>query len=601
MIDGMNEFPKMSEITIRQHSDAGSFSQGQMYYKRGAVSALARRGEVLQADVEGSQYEPYRVRITFDAGGITSASCTCPATWGGWCKHIVSVVLACIQGPETIKVRPELDDVLSNLERGQLQTILLRLVAGDPEIASKIELELALLNPSAVSDQEIQAQASAPVPARRTPLDVEPIRRQIRTILRPSRYDDYDYASGVVSQVRQVLEQAQRFSTGGDGRDALLLLEVITAEYSSGWYEIDDSDGELGGFFEDLANAWSEALLSVDLTAAERREWSKKLEQWQQEAEDYGVGDGFEMARFVAVHGWDDPALRRVLQGEITEQGAWDDEAPEYADDLARLRLQVLERQGRLQEYVYLAEAEGFLDEYVIMLARMGHAQQAVSEGRKYLSAANTALALATVLRERGDLEQAVQIAEHGLGLSDPKAPLASWLAEVAMSLGKRDLALRAAELAFRSTPSLSAYLYVQELAGADWPSLRSVLLDHLRENISDWRYGTGSGDVFLHEGLIDDAIKVAEIGASYDFLKRVMDAAITDRPDWVFLTATKQAERIMDAGKAERYDHAVTWLKHARDAYRAAGRETDWQDYLRAVREKHGRKHKLMGLMKQL
>ena len=600
IIDGMNSFPILSEITLRQHSAGESFSQGQAYYKRGAVTALTRRGGLLQAEVEGSQYAPYNVRVTFDVGGVTSASCTCAYNWGGWCKHILATLLACIQVPETIDVRPELDASIAELDRGQLQALLLRLAGGSPEMADKIEAELTLLKSPAVVDRGTAPTAS-PGPARRTPVDVQPIRRQIRTILHPSRYDDYGAASGVVSQVRQVLEQAQRFSTGGDGRDALLLLEAITDEYAEAWHEIDDSDGELGAFFEELATAWAEAFLSVDLAPPERREWSEKLAGWQHDAEDYGVGDEFEIAQLAATQGWDDPALRRVLQGEITEKGTWDDAAPDSADELARIRLAVLERQGRLQEYVYLAEAEGLIKESVIMLARTGRVQEAVAEGLKYLSRANDALTLATVLRERGELEQAVRIAEHGLELADPKGPLSSWLTDVAVSLGRHDLALRAAELAFRSTPSLSAYLNVQELAGEGWPALRTALLEHLRASVSNWSYDAGNVDVFLHEGLIDDAIKVVQSGASYGLLERVMDAAITHRPDWVIQAATSQAERIMNAGKAERYDRAVNWLKHARDAYRAGGRETDWREYLRAVRQKHGRKYKLMGLMDQL
>ena len=38
--------------------------------------------------------------------------------------------------------------------------------------------------------------------------------------------------------------------------------------------------------------------------------------------------------------------------------GAWAGEAPAYADELAVARLNVLERRGRWQEYLYLAEAE---------------------------------------------------------------------------------------------------------------------------------------------------------------------------------------------------------------------------------------------------
>ena len=57
--------------------------------------------------------------------------------------------------------------------------------------------------------------------------------------------------------------------------------------------------------------------------------------------------------------------------------------------------------------------------------------------------------------------------------------------------------------------------------------------------------------DVFLHEGLIDDAIKVVQESSGYGLLEQVMDAAIGHRPDWVITAATAQAERIIDAGQA--------------------------------------------------
>jgi uncharacterized Zn finger protein len=600
----MQDIPKFSETTIRQHAAGDSFSRGQQYYRQGAVTGLVLRDNSIQAEVEGSDYEPYKVRVTFDAGGITAASCTCPYGGGGWCKHIIATLLACIHQPEAIDVRPDLEQLLAGLDRDQLQNLVLHLAARDPAVADEIEIQISLLQAAPAATQPAQPATIAPVPTRHTPVDVQPVRRQIRAILRPSRYEyGYGYASGAVEQVREVLEQAQRFTEGGDGHNALRLLEAITDEYSQDWYELDDSDGELGGFFDEMASYWAEALLTADLTPAERREWSRKLAHWQHEAEDYGVGDEFAMARTAAEQGWDDPALQRVLRGEIAEQGTEEDEPADYPDELALIRLKVLERQGRFQEYLYLAQAEGQLKQYVTMLARMGRAQEAVDEGLKQLATADAALAPATVLREQGELELAVRLAEHGLTLAEPRGPLAAWLSDLAEGLGKHDLALRAAEVSFRSVPSLAAYLKVRDLAGDRWPGLRAALLEHLRTNAAQsyWFHGSAAVDVFLHEGLVDDAIAVVQKGAGYGLLERVMDAAITSRPDWVIQAATAQAERIMDAGKAQSYDHAIDWLRRARDAYQAAGREKDWQEYLAELRVQHGRKYKLMGLMKGL
>ena len=82
--------------------------------------------------------------------------------------------------------------------------------------------------------------------------------------------------------------------------------------------------------------------------------------------------------------------------------------------------------------------------------------------------------------------------------------------------------------------------------------------------------------------------------------LEKVMDAVVEHRPDWVVRAARQQAERIMDAGQAKYYHHAVNWLDRARKAYRAAGREAEWGAYLREIRTHHGRKYKLMGLLER-
>lgn len=588
--------PTFSEAAIRQQSTAQSFRRGEDYYWRGAVGSLVQRGNALQAEVEGSQYEPYRVHVTFDEGGITSADCSCPYDWGGWCKHIVATLLACLEDPDEIEVRPALDELLADLDREELQSLLLHLAA-DPYVADEIEGQIALLRSTPADSQA--PETGAP-PMRRTSVDPQPLRRQVVSILhsldrmRPS--EAYWHVSGVVDQVCQLLDQVQGFIKAGDGGNALLLLEAITDEYVKGWLYLDDSDGYACEFFEELGRVWTEACLVADLSPAERKQWAQKLTRWQGELSDYGLDSVFDAAQAATLQGWDYPPLQRVLQGEITGQGAWEDEAPWFADDLAAARLEVLERQERYQEYLYLAEAEGQMEQYVTMLARLGRVQKAVDEGLQYLSAPAEVLTLAKVLREQGELAAALRVAEHGLTLSGSKGPLAAWLCDLADGMGEPERALEAAAVAFKATPSMAAYQRVQELAGERWSELREGLLAHLRQ--ASFVYSQAQVDIFLHEGLLDDAIAAVEKGGGYDLIERVMDAVIEHRPDWVIKAARRQAERIIEPGKSKYYHHAVNWLEKARAAYRAAGREAEWRAYLAEIRTRHGRKYKLMGMM---
>jgi uncharacterized Zn finger protein len=618
--------PTLSEATIRAHSSADSYSRGRSYYDRGAVIDMALRGNILEGAVEGSQYAPYRVRVSFDAGGVTSATCTCPYDFGGWCKHIVALLLSALYDSESIETRPPLDALLADLDRSQLQALLIALADRDSDLADAIERQVGLLRLSSAATETRQVGA----PTRRSAIDQQAIRQQVRFVMRPprrGRYDDYDYyddedpGGEIVEGVRPLLNQARGFVEGGDPRSALDVMAALTEEYLAGyqdlageWEEIYGygvAEGSAGEFFGELAEVWAEAILSADLSADERDEWGERLAGWNDEADDAGAGTPFDMAMTAAEQGWDYPPLQRVLAGQITDDGAWEEEPPDYADDLALARLRVLERQGRQHEYLYLAQAEGQIERYVLMLARMGREQEAVEEGIQYLNRPHPLFELAKVLRERGELEGALRVAEHGLALKPPpaaegymsyyveheKAELASWTADLAAGMGQRDRALHAAETAFRVAPSLVAYLKAQELAGQHWQTVKPVLLEQLRRSHS----ADAKVDIFLHEQLIDDAIAAVKDSYGYGLLERVMDAAIATRPDWVIKAASAQAERILDAGDAKHYDHAVGWLRRARDAYRAAGRLSDWQSYLREIKTQHGRKYKLMGLIQGL
>jgi uncharacterized Zn finger protein len=252
--------PHLSEAAIRRQATGESFRRGENYCRQGAVISLVQRGDLLQARVEGSQYEPYRVRVTFDAGGITSAVCSCPYDWGGWCKHIVATLLACLHEPDAIEVRPTLDERLAELDREQLQGLLMQLAARDPDVADEIEGQIALLRPAPTG---IEAPEAAAAPPRRTPVDPRPVRRQVSAILhsldRMYPSEAYWHVGSVVDEVRQLLHQVRDFIEAGDGRNALVLLEAITAEYVQGWVYLDDSDGYAGEFLAQLGEAWTEA------------------------------------------------------------------------------------------------------------------------------------------------------------------------------------------------------------------------------------------------------------------------------------------------------------------------------------------------------
>lgn len=590
--------PSLSEATIRHHTIAQSFERGQGYYRAGSVHSLIQRGDRLLARVEGSEATDYRVNVHFDQGGITRATCTCPYDYEGWCKHIVAVLLTCLHQPDRIEQRPELAQLLASLNREQLQTIVQNLANEQPQWMDAVEVQIALLTPS--KTQKSKA-------TRRTTVDPKPIERQVGRII--NRYIEDWNDEPALDEIRGIIEKADKFLEQGDGNNALIILGAIVRAYVQDWMNLDGSSGESGAFFEELDGVLTEAILSAELSKSDRQQWEQELKNWQKEIDDYGV-DGFEMSLTALQQGWDYPPLREVLKGNITELGAWEDEAPDFADDLAWIRLKILERQGRHQEYLYLAEAEGQTDRYLQMLTKLGRSQEAIALAEQEMSTAGEAWTLAKTLRQQGELESALNIAMQGLSLGGSNHyGLSVWASELAESIDL-EIAFQTRLKAFQLQPSLSDYLKLKELADHRWDALEPELLDTLRQSSSSLN-AKAKAAIFLEEGLIEDAIATVTSLSSFesDVIHSVMDTAISaernsegtaHRLDWVIETARSRAESIINAAQAQYYHHAINWLRRVRAAYLQLGQKEEWKRYRTALMQTHFRKHKLIAMLQQ-
>jgi uncharacterized Zn finger protein len=80
-----------------------------------------------------------------------------------------------------------------------------------------------------------------------------------------------------------------------------------------------------------------------------------------------------------------------------------------------------------------------------------------------------------------------------------------------------------------------------------------------------------------------------------------VAEAAVASHSDWVIKTCRRRAEEIIDQGRSQYYDEAITRLEKLRDAHVAAGREEEWRDYLDDLVSRHQRKYKLRPMLQDL
>jgi uncharacterized Zn finger protein len=600
----MTQTYQIKESDIQVLASAESFARGQRYFDEGAVLEVTRRGNLIAAEVAGSDYDPYRVQVTLADSGIGDTTCSCPYDWGGICKHIVATLLAAIHEPETITEKPPIATLLAGLTAEQLRQILLGVAEMGPEIADAVEREVAGLRDRPITPTA--AAAATPLPA----VDLGAVSREIRKDFRLAGKGDnfkrgyYDEYAGMEVDPDEILgphlEKMQELLDGGDVATAVSLISTIIDAYIDGLTELDEwvyeyNEDVLGEAALTLGAALAEALLSLELTPQDEAEWLEQIEAWAE-----GLGD-LEIAETAVQHGWTYPPLVAALQGHITNKGAWADEAPDYFEELAQARLRILARQGRTQEYIYLAEAEGQTALAINMMAESGDVDKAITEAQAYLNDPTDVLALAHILAAKGEMDAALTIAEHGLGLerAQGKVALARWLREGATAVGNPPLALKAAQAAFSGSYELADYTAAQQLAGSAWQTIQPQLLQALAQSGP----ATRQVAIYLHEKMLVQAMGALDRGGFWleDDLRRVIQATREKYPDWGIQKCQRKAEAIMDAGKAGAYETAVVWLRQAREIYQQHHRLAEWQGYLDAVLATHQRKYKLVPLLRAI
>ncbi len=590
--------PKLTERTIRNLASEKSFERGRDYLVGGAVSDLVRRGDVLTARVAGNEFDPYAITIHLRDDGIAGADCSCPYDWGGHCKHIVAVLLSYVHDADEVVQRPPVADLLKDLDHEKLMDLLLERVETDPWFADWIEARVSIAS--------VEISDGKPDAPRRALVDPEPIRRQARNLLRrPGRrrsyWEAFD-AAGDAEELQRMVDTAVPFLEAGDGRNALRILEPIADSFVKDWTDhLYEHDEDMYVLFGDLGCLCADAVLIADLSMDEREDWAATFQEWQEELDEYGVDEGFQVAADAAAEGWDDPALQEVLRGEsrnlpATENGR-----------LTGARLRVLERQDRYDEYLRLASASGHGIEYAAMLVRLDRIDEAVGHGLKGLRTPNEALNLAVTLKEHGHPRQAIEVAEAGLDLcgTDPEefraSPvyLARWLREFAAGLGEEALSLRAAATAFRESLALDDYRAAEGFAGENWRKIKAELLDHL----ATADHAFDRTDIYLLEGMIDEAVRSVGDGGyvRIETLMKLAGAATGSHPNWVIGICRKRAEPIMDEGRSKAYATAAQWLAIAKRAYHGMDRHAEWSDYLAGLLGKHARRYKLRPLLEDL
>ena len=336
----------------------------------------------------------------------------------------------------------------------------------------------------------------------------------------------------------------------------------------------DDSDGDLGDSADYAGEILAEAILSADLDDKERKALERKLTPIAKNLADYGIESGLEIAQLALEYGWETH--------------------PEYVNDftadLDSVKLNVLERQGRIDEFLALCQQTIQHLRYTQKLMQLGRTEEAIRAAYQ-LSDPNHILEIAKTLRGSNRLFDAISLAEHGITLDGQKYHLAAWIAPLEETQGRPELALQAYIAAFAEAPSLETYKHIQRLSGERWTKLRP---EQMRILLQSGR-SDAIASLHLYEQNWDEAIAIAEKNTyDYTLCEKVADAVIAYRPDWVVRISVQEAEKLIEPTQSKYYPHAARWLAKAKQAYIQSGREAEWLDYFIQLKTTYARRPSL-------
>jgi uncharacterized Zn finger protein len=461
-------------------------------------------------------------------------------------------------------------------------------------------LETAIPEPAASRPRKA-ATAKAAKPKRKKKVDTEVYRSRVRGIMHSLDHmrasEAYWYVGGLTEQLSGVEKTAMEFLDAGDAETAFRILMTLLEESYDGFEYIDDSNGELGGFLDGVGKTLAEVVLSLDPDEDQREDILSDIDEIHDKLSSYGV-DGLEVAIAAAQYGWDElPPEAQGRRVEEEDEDRWYRPKP-ISQILTDAKLNVLERQGRTDEYLELCLKSGEHLRYALKLVSLKRVAEAVKYALKHLAKANDALKLAQALRESRHPAESLKIGERGLKLGGSKASLGAWLGPIEEAQGRAAKALEAWQAAFHSSPSLDTWKTIKRLAGSRWKRMKPELMVTLKKGYDQ----QALAEVLIEEQDWDAAIKVADKEAyDYRLVATVADALITHRPEWVIRASVKQADALIEKTQSKYYTHAANWLRRVKAAYAQMGKTGEWQKYLSKLKEQYSRRPALIAQLEKL
>src|SRR5438874_426352 len=481
--DVKGQFKALSEADIQAYSDGASFRKGYDSYLQHAIVEPTLSESVLRALCQDSSGSMYRVEATLlpagdkSAGKLASTGCSCPR--GGFCEHLVALLLTWVHQPERFVVRSRLMGRLDEKSREELLALLEQLVQRQPDIEPMIELLVEL--PLAAPAQE----KNRPGRGKERTVDPSSISSQVDSAFYNAG-EGWGAASRVSSDLEELCDIGKSFAEAGEWANAEVVYATLAEETIMQYEDLHDEGqvswvmGQCAAGLVGCLTVQSTLPKREQLDAEDREELLSALFDLWKFGNNYG-GIGVDIAEAVAENGtarerktieaW----LREEMRPEQDSSSTW------HNDGIVAFLVKLKEAEHSseedvLEEYrhagLYKDLAEKFLQ-----LGReneaLGVAQANLIESRDVTWFAEQLLKLGEPWREHAqafvetrlnEVEAAPQGKSQDFTRAYTVDSYRHWLSEKYLLYGKAKQALDMELAGFQANPGDASYRSVRSV-----------------------------------------------------------------------------------------------------------------------------------------
>ncbi len=521
--------------------------RGYDYYNAGMVMSLKVRGSTITAEVAGQSVPSYTVKIRCDEDEV-DGTCTCPYSQGvDVCKHVAAVLFEWVyeraeESADSTISEAEFRQGLENLSKEALISLILEAADENDALYQKLRILIERTEPTGEKSW------------------IREMKADIQRICASDPYEQW-YETDIGNELETLLEPLENADITDQLEIYIYTLEQVN-QIEEG-YETDNLVVRLDGIYAKMGTLLGNSGLSLE----QKRKYLDSLIDiyFDLDWSDSELGDAI-------IKACSSPEDFSYVIGKLQDD---DDDFDAKAELLAKLYLQ----SGQEDAYLEIR-------------------RQNLNSDLDYLE-------LAEFYQSRGQIPEAIEVAENGLDRLTHKAALYPFLEEQYETSGDVQNLQRILIAQFKEFPSLELYRRlkrVSESAGTWEADLKRELLAPLEQS-----GGYGSelllAEIYVADGDYGKALafsRRSDIGVAP--LTHIAEGISQVYPEEAIAIYKRLINGYLAVNGRERYRAAAQLAAGMKQVYLdVLGDEAAWNNYIRGIRFDNRRRPALIDEFKGL